>query len=80
MIAFSAGEVTQPARVLHEVKPHGGYFGPMLAVSTDAMGNQAAQFLSGQRWDRDTGASGTHRPFQTRDRRADDDHRERVDH
>ena len=32
MIALSAGEVTQPARVLHEVKPHGGYFGPMPAV------------------------------------------------
>ncbi|MED5572845.1 MAG: hypothetical protein VX955_01745 [Pseudomonadota bacterium] len=24
MIALSAGEVTQQARVLHEVKPHGG--------------------------------------------------------
>ena len=40
----------------------------------------SCQFLSGQRGDRDTGASGTHRPFQTRDKRADGDHRGRVDH
>ena len=47
MIAFSAGEVTQPARVLHEVKPHGGYFGPMPAVSKDAMGIKLVNFYPG---------------------------------
>ena len=47
MIAFSAGEVTQPARVRHEVKPHGGYFGPVLAVSTDAMGIKLLNFYPG---------------------------------
>ena len=79
MIALSAGEVTQPARVLHEVKLHGGYFGPMLGLK-GRNGIQARQYLSGQRGERDTGASGTHRPFQTRDERADGDHRGRVDH
>lgn len=44
MIAFSAGEVTQPARVLHEVKPYGGYFGPMPAISKDAMGIKLVNF------------------------------------
>ena len=47
MIAFSAGEVTQPARVLHEVKPHGRYFGPMLAISKDAMGIKLINFYPG---------------------------------
>ena len=75
MIAFSAGEVTQPARVLYEVTPpHGGCFGPMLGLKR-RNGKQASQYLSGQRGERDTGASGTHRPFQPRDKRADGDHR-----
>ena len=47
MIAFSAGEVTQPARVLHEVKPYGGYFGPMPAISKDAMGIKLVNFYPG---------------------------------
>ena len=34
LIAFSIGEVTQPARMLHE----GGYFAPMPAGSKDAVG------------------------------------------
>ena len=38
MIAFSAGEVTQRPRKLIPVEPHGGYFGPMPAISKDAMG------------------------------------------
>ena len=47
MIAFSAGEETQLTRVLHEVKPHGGYFGPKLAVSKDAMGIKLFNFYRG---------------------------------
>lgn len=47
MIALSAGKVTQQARVLHEVKPHGGYFGPMLAISKDAMGIKLINFYPG---------------------------------
>ena len=46
-IAFSAGEVTQLARVLHKMKPHGGSFGPMLAVSKDAMGVKLFNFYPG---------------------------------
>ncbi|MDP7393214.1 MAG: hypothetical protein QGH07_15450 [Alphaproteobacteria bacterium] len=47
IIAFSAGELTQPARVLHEVKPNGRYFGPMLAISKDAMGIKLINFYPG---------------------------------
>ena len=47
MIAFSVGGVTPPARVLHGVKPHGEYFGPMLAVSKDAMGIKLFNFYPG---------------------------------
>ena len=47
LIAFSAGEVTQPARVLHEVKPYGGYFAPMPAVSKDAVGVKLVNFYPG---------------------------------
>lgn len=47
MIAFSAGEVTQPVRNLMPVEPHGGYFGPMPAVSKDAMGIKLVTFYPG---------------------------------
>jgi len=44
MIAFSAGEVTQPLRSMIPVEPAGGYFGPMPAVSKDAMGIKLVTF------------------------------------
>ena len=44
LIAFSAGKVTQLARVLREVKPYGGYFKPMPAVSNDAVGVKLVSF------------------------------------
>ncbi|MBT5496617.1 MAG: ornithine cyclodeaminase family protein [Alphaproteobacteria bacterium] len=47
MIAFSAGEVTQPPRKLIPVEPHGGYFGPMPAISKDAMGIKLVNFYPG---------------------------------
>ena len=47
LIAFSTGEMTQPSRVLHEVKPYGGYFAPMPAVSDDAAGVKLVRFCLG---------------------------------
>ncbi|MGB0554957.1 MAG: ornithine cyclodeaminase family protein [Alphaproteobacteria bacterium] len=47
MIAFSAGEVTQPPRKLIPVEPHAGYFGPMPAISKDAMGIKLVNFYPG---------------------------------
>jgi len=47
MIAFSAGEVTQPVRTLMPVEPHGGYFGPMPAISDEAMGIKLVTFYPG---------------------------------
>ena len=47
MIALSTGEVTQPSRVLREVKPYGGYFAPMPAVSDNAAGVKLVSFCPG---------------------------------
>ena len=47
LIALSTGEVTQPSRVLHEVKPYGGYFAPMPAVSDNAAGVKLVSFCTG---------------------------------
>ena len=46
MIAFSAGEVTQPARVLYEVPPMAGASVPCW-VSKDAMGNKLVNIYLG---------------------------------
>ncbi len=47
LIAFSTGEVTQPSHVLHEVKPYGGYFALMPAVSDNAAGVKLVSFCTG---------------------------------
>lgn len=47
MIAFSSGEVTQPVRNLMPVAPHGGYFGPMPAISPHGMGIKLVTFYPG---------------------------------
>lgn len=47
MIAFSAGEVTQPPRKLIPVEPAGGFFGPMPAISKEAMGIKLVNFFPG---------------------------------
>ena len=47
LIAFSTSEVTQPSRVLHEVKPYGGYFARMPAVSDNAAGVKLVSFCTG---------------------------------
>lgn len=47
MIAFSSGEVTQPVRSMIPVQPAGGFFAPMPAVSSDAMGIKLVTFYPG---------------------------------
>ena len=47
MLAFSAGRVVQPVRNLMPVEPHGGYFGPMPAISDDALGIKLVTFYPG---------------------------------
>ena len=44
MIDYSAGRVAQPARRILNVEPHGGYFGSMTAVGTEAMGAKLVSF------------------------------------
>ncbi len=44
MIDYSQGRVSQPPRRILDVKPHGGYFGSMPAVSADAMGAKLIAF------------------------------------
>ena len=47
MIAFSAGEVTQPARVLYEVPPPMAGASVPCWVSKDAMGNKLVKIYLG---------------------------------
>jgi ornithine cyclodeaminase/alanine dehydrogenase-like protein (mu-crystallin family) len=47
MIDYSAGRVAQPARRILNVEPHGGYFGSMTAVGTEAMGAKLVSFYPG---------------------------------
>jgi len=47
MIDYSAGRVAQPARKILGVEPHGGHFGSMPAVSTEAMGAKLVSFYPG---------------------------------
>lgn len=47
MIDFSAGRVEQPARRILAVKPWGGFFGGMPAVTPDSMGAKLVSFYPG---------------------------------
>jgi thiomorpholine-carboxylate dehydrogenase len=47
MIDYSTGRVAQPARQILNVEAHGGYFGGMPAVSSNAMGAKLVSFYPG---------------------------------
>ena len=47
LIAFSTSKVTQPSRVLHEIKPYGGYFTPMPSISNNAADVKLVSFCTG---------------------------------
>jgi ornithine cyclodeaminase/alanine dehydrogenase-like protein (mu-crystallin family) len=47
LIEFSAGRVSQPARQMLSVEPHGGYFGTMPAAGTVGLGAKLVTFYPG---------------------------------
>ena len=49
MIDFSCGRITQPARRMIEVQPHGGYFGSMPAASEKMLGAKLLTFYPGNK-------------------------------